>query len=171
MKDESKDKLHAKELSDVLIVVIRVRGKCHKHHDVKKTFALLRLFRKNHAVILRATESINGMLFKIKDHAAYGIINRDTLIEMLKKKARLAGHKPLDEASLKALTGYKTHEELADALLKFEIKFQDIKHIVPVFRLHPPKGGFYNGIKHQYPQGGALGFHGNEINDLLIRMV
>ena len=169
MKDEPK--LHAKGLSDVLLVVIRVRGKCHKHYEVRTTFALLRLFRKNHAVILRATDSINGMLFKVKDHVAYGIINKQTLIEMLKKKARLEGHKPLDETAVKALTGYKTHEELADALLKFEIKYQDIKHIVPIFRLHPPKGGFYSGIKHQYQQGGALGFHGNEINDLLSRMI
>jgi large subunit ribosomal protein L30 len=40
------------------------------------------------------------------------------------------------------------------------------------FRLNPPRGGFgRKGIKIPFKVGGALGYRGNKINDLIKRMV
>ncbi|MHA1683388.1 MAG: 50S ribosomal protein L30 [Promethearchaeota archaeon] len=168
---EKKEKIRAKDVSDVLLVALRVRGNVDKIHYIKKTFSLLRLFRKNHAVLLKATKPINGMLFKLKDFIAYGILEKETLVKMLKKKARIKGNKPFDVKSVKILTGKDSYEDLADALMNFEITFSDIKDIIPVFRLHPPRKGFAKGIKVQVTQGGVLGFHGKGINSLIDRMV
>ena len=40
------------------------------------------------------------------------------------------------------------------------------------FHLHPPRGGFERkGIKHSYAQGGALGYRGSKMNQLVKKMV
>ncbi|HEV2165782.1 MAG TPA: 50S ribosomal protein L30, partial [Thermoplasmata archaeon] len=40
----------------------------------------------------------------------------------------------------------------------------------PVFRLHPPKGG-WRSTKKPFASGGALGYRGPAINDLARKMV
>jgi large subunit ribosomal protein L30 len=163
---------HAKDLKDVLIVAIRIRGDVKKNVDVKKAMGLMRLHHKHHAALMRATPAINGMLFKCKDNIAYGIIDKETLVALLKKKAKLTGRRPFDEKSVKNLTGYASYDALADALLKGEVKYQDLdKQVVPVFRLHPARGGFDKGIKVAFQQGGVLGYQGTSINKLLVRMI
>ena len=171
MTIEPGEKVHGRELHDVLLVAIRIRGDAKKAHWMKTTCALLRLHRKYHAVLLRATSDINGMLFKIKDFIAYGTVTKETLTQLLKKKAKLTGRKPLDPKSMTSITGYATFEDLADALMNFSITWKDIKHVVPVFRLHPARGGFFKGIKVQWGQGGVLGFHADGIDKLLMRMI
>jgi ribosomal protein L30/L7E len=109
---------HAKDLNDVLLVVIRIRGDVKKNVNVKRAMTLMRLHHKHHAALLWASPAINGMLFKGKDNIAYGIIDKETLVTLLKKKAKLTGRRPFDEMSVKNLTGYASYDALADALLK-----------------------------------------------------
>ncbi len=48
----------------------------------------------------------------------------------------------------------------------------DKKKLKPYFRLSPPKGGFEKkGIKKGYSEGGALGYRGDKIKDLILRMM
>jgi large subunit ribosomal protein L30 len=42
---------------------------------------------------------------------------------------------------------------------------------VPVFRLHPARGGFNKGIKVAFQNNGVLGYQGTSINKLLVRMI
>ena len=44
-----------------------------------------------------------------------------------------------------------------------------IPGLKPVLRLHPPRKG-YKTTKRTFPQGGALGYYGQEINTLLYKM-
>ncbi|MBD3185682.1 50S ribosomal protein L30 [Candidatus Bathyarchaeota archaeon] len=169
--EEKEEKIKAKDVKDVLLVAIRIRGNVNKYRNIKKTFEILRLHKANHAVLLKATPSINGLLFKVKDFIAYGIINEDTLAKMLAKRARLNGHKPLDGKSVKKFTGKDSYDDLAAALINFELKYTDIKDICPVFRLHPPRGGFPKGLKVQRSMGGVLGFHGKDINKIVVKMI
>jgi large subunit ribosomal protein L30 len=46
---------------------------------------------------------------------------------------------------------------------------KDVPELKPVLRMHPPRKG-YKTTKRTYNQGGALGYYGAEINDLLIKM-
>ena len=75
------------------------------------------------------------------------------------------------------MTAQKRHQvqiadrEMAKAILADEFK-ANVKNngIKPVFRLHPPIKG-YEGNKRSWKNGGALGYRGDAINDLIARML
>ncbi|MCX6706704.1 MAG: uL30 family ribosomal protein [Candidatus Woesearchaeota archaeon] len=49
---------------------------------------------------------------------------------------------------------------------------RDPKKTKPFFRLSPPRKGFgRRGLKGSFKQGGALGYRGDKINDLITRML
>ena len=76
----------------------------------------------------------------------------------------------LDEKDIKTGdSGWKTIGEFAAALASSAAKLGDLPGLKPVLRLHPPRKG-YKTIKRTFPQGGALGYYGTEINTLLYKM-
>lgn len=154
----------------MVYAVVRVRGTVNVRHDIKKTLEMLRLNRVNHCVLVEENESYKGMLQKAKDYITWGEIEKDTLVELIKKRGRLIGDKPLDDGYVKSATSYKSIEELAEAIIEGKIKYRELPEIKPVFRLSPPRKG-YEGIKRAYTVGGALGYRGKDINDLIKRML
>ena len=154
----------------MVYAVVRVRGTVNVRHDIKKTLEMLRLNRVNHCVLVEESENYKGMLQKAKDYITWGEIEKDTLVELIKKRGRLIGDKPLDDEYVKSATSYKSIEELSDAIIEGKIKYRELPEIKPVFRLSPPKKG-YEGIKRAYAVGGALGYRGKDINDLIKRML
>jgi large subunit ribosomal protein L30 len=153
-----------------LYAVVRVRGTVNVRGDIKHTLRLLHLTRANHCALVYKSVSNNGMLRKVKDYVTWGEISKDTLCELIKNYARRCGNHKLTEDYIRAVTPYKTVTELVDNLLAGTIKYGELKAIKPVFRLPPPKKG-YEGIKRAYTVGGALGYRGHAINDLLKRMM
>ncbi len=163
-----------------LYAIIRLRGRVDVSPDVDYTLKLLRLHRKMHLVLYPSTlPGIEGMLHKVKDWVTWGEINKETLLELLKKRGRIPGNKPITEEYLKKTLNIPSIEELANKLLSGEIvltKLYDKKTkkwvIKPVFRLNPPKGGFEGSIKKPYGTGeGELGYRGHAINDLIKKMI
>jgi len=154
----------------MVYAVIRVRGTVNVRHDIKKTLQMLRLHRVNHCVIVEENESFKGMLQKAKDYITWGELDKDTLVELMKKRGRLIGDKPVDDEYIKRSTPYKSVEELAEAILDGKIRYRELPDIKPVFRLSPPRKG-YEGIKRAYSVGGALGYRGRDINELIRRMM
>ena len=154
----------------MVYAVIRVRGTVNVRHDIKKTLQMLRLHRVNHCVIVEENESFKGMLQKAKDYITWGELDKDTLVELIKRPGRLIGDKPVDDEYIKRFTPYKSVEELAEAILDGKIRYRELPDIKPVFRLSPPRKG-YEGIKRAYSVGGALGYRGKDINDLIKRMM
>lgn len=150
-----------------MIAVIRVRGRVGVRKEIKDTLEMLRLKRVNHCVVVPETPSYLGMLKKVKDYVAYGKIDFDTFLELLKWRGRLIGNKKLSAEQVKKL-GFSSLEELAKNLYDGKLKFKDIK-LKPVFRLRPPKKG-HKSIKLHYPKG-SLGNWGKDINKLLKRMI
>ena len=86
---------------------------------------------------------------------------------MLLRWGRTIGNKKVDEKYFKE-KGY-TLEKFVDDFFDKKVKLQDLD-VKPVFRLHPPRKG-YEGIKRPYSLGGALGNRGDDINELLNRMI
>ena len=80
------------------------------------------------------------------------------------------GDKKLTDESAKEL-GYKSLDDLAEALFKVEVECTNLPKVKPVFRLHPPKKGFKGKVKRSYAAGGELGYRGETINELLKRMM
>ena len=154
----------------MVYAVIRVRGTVNVRHDIKKTLQMLRLHRVNHCVIVEENETFKGMLQKVKDYITWGELDKDTLVELIKKRGRLIGDRPVDDEYIKSSTPYKSVEEFAEAIIDGKIRYRDLPDIKPVFRLSPPRKG-YEGIKRAYSVGGALGYRGKDINDLIKRMM
>jgi large subunit ribosomal protein L30 len=109
------------------------------------------------------------MLKKAKDFITYGPLNKKTLVELLKKRGKTIGDKPLNEKNLKEITKFKDFDDFADNLIKEKVKIKDFKKIKPIFRLNPPKKGFKS-TRISYPKG-DLGFRKDGVDKLLERMI
>ena len=159
------------QIEPKLMLVIRIRGKVHINYKIEDTLKMLRLHKVNHAVVLYTDKTVLGMLKKIKDYVVYGEIQEDLLLTLLKKRTFLEGNKPLTEIHLKSKTDFPNMKKLTAALMEGKIKLKDIYKIKPIFRLHPPRGGFRGSIKKSYNSGGVLGFVGKNINIVAKKMV
>jgi large subunit ribosomal protein L30 len=138
--------------------------------QVRETLQMLHLSRNNYAILIDNRPSFLGMISEVKDYVTYGEASKETIIALIKEKARLAGDKKLtDEYVQKA--GYKSVEELAQAIFDSQVEYWKLPNIQPVFRLHPPSKGFKGKIKRSYGSGGELGYRGDKINELLNRML
>ena len=149
--------------------VVRVRGKPEVNGDIENTMKLLNLTRVNHCSIVPENNVTKGMLQKAKDFITWGEVDEPTLVEMIKIRGRISGDARITDEYLAENSEFKTVELLAKAILG-DYRIRDIEAAKPVFRLHPPVKG-YEGNKRSYRNGGALGYRGNAINDLIRRML
>jgi large subunit ribosomal protein L30 len=152
-----------------MYAVIRVRGQPDVNVDVRRTMELMNLTRVNHCVIIPENDVTKGMLQKAKDYITWGEINEGTLENMIRVRGRLLGDVAITDEYLKNNTEFGTVAEMAKAMIDGH-KMKDVESAKPVFRLHPPAKG-YEGIKRSYRNGGALGYRGEAINDLIARML
>ena len=124
------------------IAIIRIRGISKIKKEKKDTLNMLRLYKKNYCLVYPAIPGIIGMVKKIQEIVTWGEID-DSTIKLLKEKR-----------------GEKTKDRTGKEIIK------------PFFRLHPPRGGFEKkGIKVPYKVGGASGYRGDKINDLIKKMI
>ena len=150
--------------------VIRVRGQPDVSYDIEYTMGLLGVNRVNHCAIVPENASTKGMLQKVKDYTTYGEINAETQAQLIRVRGRLSGDRMITDEYLAANSEIKTVDELAKAIIENDYRMKDVEAAKPVFRLHPPVKG-YEGNKRSYKNGGALGYRGEAINDLIARML
>ncbi len=111
------------------------------------------------------------MLNKVKDFITWGEINEATFKELIKKRGKLPGKKPLTEQYLKDKTKLD-FDSFTKEFFDFKKEIKDVPGLKPFFTLHPPIHGFERkGIKKEFSMGGALGYRKEKINDLIMRMV
>lgn len=151
-------------------LVIRLRGQINVNPKIKDTLKYLRLNRVNHAVVLPDNETTKGMLQVAKDYVTWGEVDAAALTAAIESRGRLVGDKPVTDAVVKAGTSYATIAEFAQAIVDGKAQYRDLADVKPLLRLHPAKKGL-EGIKRSYQAGGALGYRGADINDLVGRMI
>ncbi|MBW2976678.1 uL30 family ribosomal protein [Candidatus Woesearchaeota archaeon] len=139
------------------LAIIRVRGLTGVKIGIDQTLKKLKLYKKNYCVVVPKNQSYLGMIRKAKDYVTWGEI---------------------DEKTYNALTGKRGEEytaKVSDKKGKINYgKFIDIggKKIKNFFRLNSPKKGYgRKGVKASFTEGGALGYRGEKINDILSRMI
>ncbi len=152
-----------------MIIALRVRGRTGIKAGIADTLNMLRLTRINHAVLLPDTPSYQGMLQKGKDYITWGEIDQETLTQLIEKRGRLPGRERFSPEALAEIGDYKSAEELSEALIKEETKLEE-SGLKPIFRLHPPRKG-YNHIRKSFKEGGTLGYRGEEISQLVKKMI
>ena len=152
MKQQTEKTEHGKKLA-----AIRIRGITGVKTKIEDTLNMLRLYKNNYCSILPNDTIYTGMLKKAKDYITWGEIDDETFKILVDKR------------------GEEFHGRESDS--KGKIKYNDFfvinnKKIKKSFRLNPPRKGFERkGIKYSFQQGGALGYRGEKINDLIKRMI
>lgn len=126
-----------------VIAIVRVRGVRSMKPRTKRTLELLKLQRPNHCVVFKSTPQILGMVNIAKDYVTFGEISEEMLSALLAKRGE-KGSKMLSEI-MKEADFKKAAKEIFEG--KKISEFAD-----PVFRLHPPRGG-YKDIKSVFPMG------------------
>lgn len=151
------------------LAVVRVRGISDIFREVKTTLKNLNLTRNCHATLIDDRPSYLGMLRKVQNYVTWGEISKEGVEILLKKRGRLAGDKKLTNEHAQQ-NGYKTLDDLAEAIYELKVDYNRLPNIKPMFRLHPPKKGFKGKVKRSYQSGGVTGYRGETINDLIKRM-
>ncbi len=158
------------EASKVLSV-IRIRGTVDVKYEIEDTMKMLRLHKPNHLVLIDDRPAYIKMLHKISNYVAWGEVSAVMIEKLLREKGRVKGNKPLTDEYLKNNSEFNSITELAKKIYELKVKITDVKDLKPVFRLHPPTGGFKNVKKKPYSLGGVLGYHGKEIENLINKML
>jgi len=152
------------------LVAVKVRGTVSARRETRETLDLLRLTHTNHAVLIDSRSAYHGMLRRVNNYVTWGEPTKETVSMMLQKRARLAGGKKLtDEYIQKA--GFKSVDDLAEAIVNCKVTFQKLPDVQPVFKLHPPSKGYKGKTKKGFKAGGEAGYRGEAINDLVTRMI
>lgn len=152
-----------------MYAVVQVRGTVKTRREIKDTLKMLRLHHINHCVIIPDTPAYMGMIRKVKDFVAYGEIEAGVVEELLRNRGRLTGDLRLTDEYVRENSQYSGISEFAQALSAGDARLADVPGLKPVLRLHPPRKG-YKTTKRTFQQGGSLGYHGENINDLLYKM-
>lgn len=151
------------------LAIIRIRGSVGVDKEREYIFKLMRLTRKNHAILFTNTPSNMGSVLKIKDYITWGEVTLDTISLLLKKRGLLEGGKKLTEDYVKETLGYDSINALSKVIYDSAIKIEKLPKVKPLFRLHPPRKGFDGSTKRPYPKG-ELGYRGEAINQLIDKM-
>lgn len=155
----------------VKIAIVQIRGVVRTPQKIKDTLSMLKLVKRNSCAIVDANSSFNGMIEAVKDYVTWGEIDEPTLLELIIKRGRIMGNKPLTEEYLKEKIGMTVHTFAKD-LLNGKKKIKDVPGMKPFFRLKPPTKGYERGgIKTPFSMGGALGYRKEHINNLIKRML
>ncbi|MCS7107006.1 MAG: 50S ribosomal protein L30 [Acidilobaceae archaeon] len=156
-----------------LYAIIRLRGTADISPEVEDTLSLLRL-RRRFAASLYWSElpGLEGMLKVIAPWATWGEVEEKVLAELIARRGRLVGDKKITDEWVRQNLGLRGIEELAQKLVAGELHYHKLeeKGVKPFFRLTPPKGGFKKSIK-KMGKDGELGYRGEKINELLMRMM
>jgi len=151
-------------------VVVRIRGTISAQREARETLDLLHLKHTNHAVIIDNRPAYKGMLQRINAYVTYGEPTKETIAMMLQKRALLAGDKKLTEEYITKI-GYKSIDDLAEAIVNCKVQYSKLPDVQARFRLHPPSKGYKGKTKKGYNAGGEAGYRGEAINALVQRMV
>lgn len=138
------------------IIVIRISGQVDIDHDIKEALHRLRIRRKYSAVLVSPTKENLSLIKKLRNHTAFGTINKETLEELIEKRAVPINKKTKIDS-----------KKIIEQLDKKSLKELGIK---PFFRLHPPRKGI-DSKKHFGVNRGVLGDNKEKINDLVRRML
>ena len=151
------------------ILVLRVRGTIDVRGEVEETLERLNLRRRYNATIIPDTPDYMGMLHKVKDYVAWHPVTREILVELLRRRARVGGWRPLTEEMVRD-HGFSGIEELADSIVEGRVHLHEVKWLKPYFALHPPRGGFKGPVKRQHSYRGVLG-RNPELPTIVARML
>ncbi|MGP8016694.1 MAG: 50S ribosomal protein L30 [Thermoplasmata archaeon] len=149
-------------------MIVRVRGSIHARHDVVETLRYLHLTRPNHATVVPEIPSVRGMLTTIQGYVTWGEAEPETVSLLLQERGETATGERLTAETVHDIAPGKDLPALTRSIA--EKGLTDVRGLKPLFRLRAPKGG-WRSTKKPFTLGGALGYRGRAINELVRRMM
>jgi large subunit ribosomal protein L30 len=149
-------------------LVVRIKGTVNIPQHAKKTLDGLNLDKRFRATIVPESNEYLGMLRRVKEEVAWTKADAGIVKELLEKRGRKTGYKPLTKPDLPK--EYNNIDELAAAIAENKVTMSKIGGIKPWFALNPPKGGFKRKTKTQYAQDGILG-EDDDLAEIVKRML
>lgn len=149
-------------------LVVRIKGTVNIPTWAKTTLDGLNLDRRFRATLVPETAESLGMLKRVKEVVAWTKADAAIVKELLEKRGKKAGYKPITKADLPK--EYKSIDDLAEAIADNKVAMSKVEGIKPWFALSPPKGGFKRKTKQQYAQQGVLG-DDRELAEIVKRML
>jgi len=112
------------------------------------------------------------MLRKVKNYVTWGEAGTNDIATILRERGELLGGTEMTDEAIRERFGEKSIQDLASALTQGRITLRELrlKGLSPVFRLHPPSGGFEGRGKRAYGSGGELGRRQARLSSLLANM-
>ena len=154
-------------------LAVRLLGPFGAPFDIDSALTSLKLNHKFRAVLLEKNGSMLGILRKVKDYVTWGEVKSKEITALLKERGELSSGMDFNDKFVKENLGLDSVQELSLAIARGQIPLKALweKGVVPVFRLHPPSGGFEASIKRPYGSRGELGYRGAAISHLIERMM
>ena len=149
-------------------LVVRIKGTVNVPRWAQTTLDGLNLDRRFRATVVPESEEYLGMLRKVKEEVAWTKADAGIVKELLEKRGRKAGYKPISKSDLPK--EYNSIDDLAVAIAENKVAISKLEGIKPWFALSPAKGGFKRKTKTQYAQNGILGEDG-ELVGIVKRML
>jgi large subunit ribosomal protein L30 len=149
-------------------LVVRIKGTVNIPHWAQTTLDGLNLDKRFRATIVPESPEYLGMLRRVKEVVAWTKADTGIVKELLEKRGRKAGHKPITKSDIPK--EYRSIDELASAIAENKVAISKIEGLKPWFALNPPRGGFKRKTKTQYAQDGVLGEDG-ELAEMVKRML
>jgi large subunit ribosomal protein L30 len=149
-------------------MVVRVRGTIHARHDVVETLRYLHLTRPNHATILPEAPAFRGMLHRVQGYITWGEAEPETVDLLLRERGETVDGTRVTPEALSGALKVKDLPEVARTVAQHGLG--TVTGLKPQFRLKAPKGG-WKSTKKSFALGGALGYRGRSINELVRRMI
>jgi len=149
-------------------MIVRVRGSLHARHDVVETLHYLHLTRPNHATVVPEVPSVRGMLSKVQGYVTWGEAEPETVSLLLKERGETVAGARLTAEAVSDIAPGQDLPAITRSVA--EKGLTQVRGIKPLFRLKAPKGG-WRSTKKPFTLGGALGYRGRSINDLVRKML
>jgi large subunit ribosomal protein L30 len=135
------------------LLAVRVRGTVSAQREATETLRMLHLGHTNYAVLIDNRPAYRGMLKRVQAYATWGEPSKKLTEEQAQK------------------LGFKSIEDLADALMSGKAEYSKLSGMRPLFRLRPPTKGYKGKTKKSFNAGGEAGYRGEKIDELVKRMV
>ncbi len=155
------------------LIAVRIKGSFGMPIRIERTLASLSLRRKFNAVLLGNDANVLATLRQAKDYVTWGEAKSKDIAALLRERGEFSGGLPLTDKSVQEKFGEHSVDDLVSALAQGRIALNTLwqKGVKPVFRLHPPSGGFEASTKRPHGSMGELGSRGQEISSLVARMI
>lgn len=162
-----------------LALVIRIRGTIGVSPKAKKIMQLFRLRQLHNATLVKLNEATIRQLRLIEPYVTYGYPSRETIQKLIykrgfgklnKQRIPISDNNVIQEGL--STCGINCTADLINELYNVGPHFKQANNFLWPFKLSSPTGGFSRKTKLlHFMEGGESGARGEEINNLVKRMI